>query len=126
MLAGLIFVGYEIRQNTQAQQSATLEGIANQRIQLNLTTLTDDRMLGLMSRLRAGEIGTDFTLEETQAARLFFVTYLRIVEGANRQVDLQVISREDLGTLFSSSIFSYAFLREHWPSLQANFEPRLH
>ncbi len=123
VVAGLIFVGYEISQNTQAQQSATLEGIANQRIELNLTAMTDDRLLGLIARMRVGEVGTDFTPVETQAARFFLINYLRIIEGAYRQVALRVIGRDDLRTLFSSNIFSWAFLRDQWPSLQVSFEP---
>jgi hypothetical protein len=54
---------------------------------------------------------------------LFLITYLCIIEGANRQVDLRVIGVDDLRTLFTSSVFSWAFLRDQWPYLQANFEP---
>ena len=43
----LVFVGFEIRQNTVAQQSATLEGVFSQRNDFNLATLADDGMVSL-------------------------------------------------------------------------------
>lgn len=117
VILSLLFVGYEIRQNTSAQRSATLEGIANQRTEFNLAIWTDDRMPGLLLKLRNGALAADFTEEETQRLRVLYVHYLRIFEGAYRQVGVGVIEPDD------ASFFSAAFLEEQWPTLRAGFEP---
>ena len=117
----LIFVGFEIRQNTDAQRSAAIAAIADQRIQLNTATWMDDRMPGLILRLREGAVAADFTPDETARVRLWLITYLRIQESANRQVVVGVIGEDDYNA-FSNPIFGWPFLREQWPTLQANFE----
>ena len=61
-----------------------------------------------------------FTTEQTQRLRLYLVTYLRIVEGAYRQSVLGVIEQDHY--IFTSRIFSWAFLTDQWPTLQLNFE----
>jgi len=116
----LIFVGFEIRQNTAAQRSATIEGIANQRIELLNATWTHDWMPGLLRRLREGALAADFTPDETTRARLWYVTYLRIQESAYRQVVVGVIGEDDYN--ISGPILGFPFLKEQWPTLQLNFE----
>ena len=116
----LIFVGFEIRQNTAAQRSATIEGIANQRIALMNATWTDDRMPRLLRRLREGALAADFTPDEIQRARLWYVTYLRIQESAYYQRAVGVIGVDDYNV--SGPVMRFPFLREQWPTLQENFK----
>jgi hypothetical protein len=116
----LIFVGFEIRQNTAAQRSGTIEGIAGQRIEFNIATWTDDQMPGLLRRLREGAVAADFTPDDVQKIRVWYITYLRIQESAYRQVAVGVIGEDDYN--ISGPIHEFAFLKEQWPTLQLNFE----
>jgi hypothetical protein len=116
----LIFVGFEIRQNTAAQRSGTIEGIASQRIEFNTATWTDDQMPGLLRRLREGAVAADFTPDDVQKIRVWYITYLRIQESAYRQVAVGVIGEDDYN--ISGPILEFAFLKEQWPTLQLNFE----
>ena len=118
----LTFVGFEIRQNTAAQQSAAIEGITSQRVEFYIASFTDDRIPDLVLRVREGAVAADFSPVETQTLRLWFVAYLRIVESAHRQVGVGVIGEDALNT-FASPILGWALFTEQWPTLQLSFEP---
>ena len=120
VVASLVFVGFEIRQNTAAQRSAAIEGIANQRVEFNTAIWTDDRMPGLLRRLREGAVAADLTPDDVQRIRVWYMTYLRIQESAYRQVAVGVIGKDDYNV--SGPILTFPFLREQWPTLQLNFE----
>ena len=122
VVISLTFVGFEVRQNTAAQQSAMIEGITSQRVEFNIASFTDDRIPDLVLRARKGALPADFTPVENQALRLWFVTYLRIVESAHRQVGVGVIGEDALNT-FASPILAWPFFTEAWPTLQLSFEP---
>ena len=85
----LVFVGFEIRQNTVAQQSATLEGIFSQRNDFTLATLADDGMVSLLRRLNEGAAAAELTADEVQKGRIWLLTFLRILESAERQVGIE-------------------------------------
>ena len=121
VLAGLIFVGYEIRQNTDTQRAAAIEGIAMQRVELNIATITDDRLPGLLDRIVEGALAADFTREEATRIRVYYVTFLRIQESAERLIRVGVMRREDYNAS-SNPLFGFPFLHEQWPRLQLYFE----
>jgi hypothetical protein len=87
VILSLLFVGYEIRQNTAAQQSSTIEGLLDQRVELTIAAWTDSDMTRVIRRLREGALGADLTPDDLQRGRLFLITYARILEGAWRQVN---------------------------------------
>ncbi len=123
VLAGLIFVGYEIRLNTIAQRAAAIDGIAMQRVELNVATITDDRLPGLLRRIREGALEADLTTDEQARVRIYYVTFLRIQENAERLIRLGVMEREDYNSS-SNPLFGFEFLHEQWPTLKLNFEQR--
>jgi len=121
VLAGLIFVGYEIRQNTIAQRAAAIDGIAMQRVELNIATMTDDRLPGLLNRIVEGALAADFTPEEATRTRVYYITFLRIQESAERLIRVGVMRREDYN-VSSNPLFGFPFLHEQWPRIQPYFE----
>ncbi len=123
VVISLTFVGFEIRQNTAAQQSAMIEGITSQRVEFNIASFTDDRIPDLVLRAREGAVAADFSPVETQTLRLWFIAYLRIVESAHRQVGVGVIGEDALNTFGMSPILAWPFFTEAWPTLHSSFEP---
>jgi len=121
VLAGLIFVGYEIRQNTIAQRAAAIDGIAMQRVELNIATMTDDRLPGLLGRVLEGALAADFTAEEATRLRVYYITFLRIQESAERLIRVGVMRRENYN-VSSNPLFGFPFLHEQWPRIQLYFE----
>ena len=121
----LVFVGFEIRQNTVAQQSSTIEGVFSQRNDFNLATLTDDGMVSLLRRLYEGATSAEFTPDEIQKGRLWLVTFLRIIESAERQVAIGVLERSQVLDTFESirPVAALPFFQEQWPTLRRNFAP---
>jgi hypothetical protein len=111
----MVFVGMEIRQNTTAVESATRQGLSEQLTDINLAVLTDEQMPGILLRLRSGALSTDFTGEENQRARLFYFTYIRLINNAYQQVGLGVLD-EQLYAQLPAGFWSYPYIDAEWPS----------
>ena len=124
VILSLLFVGYEIRQNTAAQQSATIEGLLDQRVELTIAAWTDSDMTRVVRLLREGALGEDLTPDDLQRGRLFLITYIRILEGAWRQVSLGVVDDETYDFFSRGGVQAWPFFHEQWPSLTGSFDPR--
>ena len=122
VVASMVFVGLEIRQNTTAVESATRQGLSEQLTDINLAVLTDEQMPGILLRLRSGALSTDFTGEENQRARLFYFTYIRLIDNAYQQVGLGVLD-EQLYAQLPAAFWSYPYIGAEWPSMSPGFEP---
>lgn len=115
----------EIRQGTVAQ-SATIEGIFSQRIELSIATTMDDGTINLLRRLNDGATADEFTPDEVQKGRMWILTCLRIIESAERQTRLGALDPQEVLNTFSSTsnvATSWPFFMEAWPTLQGNFAP---
>jgi hypothetical protein len=63
---GLVFVGYELRQNTAMMRGSTMQAISDKYVDY-VTALVEDVPADLMRRVHDGETTEDFTpLENTQ------------------------------------------------------------
>ena len=51
VIGSLLFVGYEIRQNTEAVRGSTIQGIADQSLQVTLALSMDEDWLRLQERI---------------------------------------------------------------------------
>jgi len=122
VVASMVFVGWEIRQNTTAVESATRQGLSEQLTDINLAVLTDEQMPSILLRLRSGALSTDFTGEENQRARLFYFTYIRLINNAYQQVELGVLD-EQLYAQLPGGFWSYPYIDAEWPSMSSSFEP---
>ncbi len=122
VVAGLVVVGLEVRQNTTAVESATAQGLSQQLSDINVALLTDDRVPGLLFRIRNGELPADFSGEENQRVRLFYITHIRIFHSAWQQVGLGVLDEQVYDQL-PAGIWTYAYIKAAWPSLRYNFDP---
>ena len=122
VVASLAFVGLETRQNTAALESAALQSLAELRIQIDVAAWTDETMPGVIARLRSGDTPDDFSADENQRIRLWFFSYIRLVEAAYRQAGMGVVDESTTMTL-KSGLFNLVYLREAWPSMRYNFAP---
>ena len=84
VVLSLIFVGYEIRQNTDAVRSATLQGIADQSFQLRI-----------MTALNAGESLDGLSPEDRTRVGWVVSATTRIMENRFRQYQLGTL--DELG-----------------------------
>ena len=71
VVLGLVFVGYELRQNTAMMRGSTMQAISDKYVDY-VTALVDSVPADMMNRVHSGETSENFTpLENTQISILF-------------------------------------------------------
>jgi hypothetical protein len=96
VIASLVFVGVEIRQNTRAVQSTTAQAISDQAFAFNQMLAQDDDWIRIYSFLLAGGTRAELSSEDQYRHRAFLSAGLRVMENRFRQVQLGVIDASEL------------------------------
>ena len=92
VVASMVFVGLEIRQNTNAVRGATLHGIADQSFQYNLELVQDSDWMRIMTVLRSGAAVADLSPEDRQRVTWGFMASTRIMENRFRQYQVGTLN----------------------------------
>ena len=121
VIASLAFVGMEIRQNTTAVRSATIQAVSDQTMELTLAIATDEHLPRLVAEMRAGATQSELDPEDYMRLRLVSLAGLRRQENLYLQVQAGVL---DAGALKNVSFGFYrnAFGRELWLANRAFFD----
>ena len=122
VVASLAFVGFEVRQNTAAVESAAFQALSELQIQITLEMATDPGMPPLIVRLREGALPEDFTPEEDQRLRIWYFAYIRVVEAAYRQVGVGAVGDDTYSALWTGLLVQ-DYLPAAWPSMRYNLDP---
>ena len=121
VVAGLVFVGLEIRQNNAIARATALNELASGAREYLLSVGTDAETASILRRFRAGE---ELTADESSQANAMLMALLRNFENVFMQTAIGVVdSRTLLGYAYTNSntARTEAF-REFWPTAR----PRLH
>ncbi len=98
VIVSLLFVGYEIRQNTNVARATAVQATADQILQWQTETALDPDWIRIITFLREGNGGyDDLSPEDRQRYGWIVSSTVRITENRYRQMQLGVISLEDLG-----------------------------
>lgn len=117
VILSLLFVGYEIRQNTQVARGTAVQATAEQIIQWQTEVATDPEWIRVITFLREGGSFHDLSPEDRQRYQWVVTSTVRIMENRFRQMELGVISREDLGIgggTSNSAWFRSPYFLEWW------------
>jgi hypothetical protein len=126
VVGSLLFVGFEIRENTRTVRGATIQAIADQSFQYNTELVQDEDWMRLMAMVWEDTISVS-TLRPEDRVRLSWglVASTRIMENRYRQVQLGILGEEALGQLggaTNQNWYGSRMFREWWMS--ANPEAR--
>lgn len=114
LIGSLAFVGTEIRQNTTAVRSATIQAVADQTMELTLSMATDDQLPRLVYAMTVeGVTRADLEGDDYMRLNLAVVAGLRRQENLYLQVKSGVLPEESLRNV-SFTFYRNAFVREHW------------
>jgi hypothetical protein len=123
VMASLVFVGWEIQQNTAVARAAGYEafmaGITDHASML----ATADVLAPLVVRYEAGASPDDFTPEEQLRITLNYVVLIRNWEGLYRWVAEGILPRSTLDMVGAGGAFGNDYFRSLWPSLRSSFAP---
>jgi len=122
VVATLIFVGMEIRQNTRAVRSATTQAIADQTMELTLSMATDEHLPKLVSDIVFNGITqTDLKPEDDMRLRLVVNAALRRQENLYLQVQNDVLPASALRNV-TFRFYQNAYVSEYWQSNRDAFD----
>lgn len=124
VIGSMLFVGLEIRQNTEAVHGSTIHGIADQSMQFNLELSLNREWLAVYNRVTLDSV--PFTeLSEMERAQFGWVltTSTRIMENRFRQRQLGILDENAMRQLGASEIWYGSWWFRAWWD-QANPEKR--
>ena len=120
VLAGLGFLAYEIRQNTQAIESATIQALAQQTLDASMIGVENPELRVAFARASRGL--EYVTPEDYSILTWWYTGLLRVAENRFQQTTLGTLSG-DLNTLSSGSVLAYRnpFFGLFWPRVRSNY-----
>lgn len=119
VVLSLVFVGYEIRQNTQVARGAAVQATMDQILQWQAETGSDSEWIRILDFLRNG--GSYSELEQIDQTKYnwIVVSTVRITENRFRQMQMGVIDNSDLGIgggTSNAAWFRSPYFLEWWSS----------
>jgi hypothetical protein len=112
VVASLIFVGVEVRQNTNAVHGATLQAVSQQSVDLVMAGLDNS---ALRSALVAAADGT-LSPEQTNLMIWFISAKLRADENRFRQVELGILDAASFLQLSNHAAYRTSYFADYWAS----------
>ena len=124
VVASLIFVGLEVRQNTAAVRGATYQSIADSSLQQVQWWADNEKLLQHEVRIDEGAVSSDFTPEENLVIQATFVMTIRRIENIYVQVREGLVEEEAvLRFRPSKDYFETPYFQEFWVKWQLEMEP---
>ena len=116
VIGSMLFVGFEIRQNTNAVRGSTFDGIAAQSMQFNLELAMNREWLALYEKVVSDSVPLS---ELTPVERLQFSwvlsTSTRIMENRFRQVQLGILPEQAIRQAGGGqNWYGTAWFRDYW------------
>lgn len=119
VILSLLFVGLEIRDNTNAVRGATIQGISDQSIIVTLAIAEIPEMRSGYSKILAGR-DEELTPAEEDAVTQLYSAAMRISENRFRQLDLGVLdSPSSVGG--GSVLYRVPFFRAYWANRRSAY-----
>ncbi|MEQ8331025.1 MAG: hypothetical protein RH859_11250 [Longimicrobiales bacterium] len=120
VITSLLFVGFEVRENTRAVRGATIQAIADQSFQYNTDLVQDENWMRLMAMVWEDTISvTSLGPEDRVRLSWGLVASTRIMENRYRQVQLGILGEEALGQLggaTNQNWYASRMFRDWWAS----------
>lgn len=120
VVLSLAFVAFEIRANTEAVRGATIQGIADQYLDLTVASMETPEVRTGWAKAAAGR-ADELTLDEEIALNWYYNGVLRIAENRFRQVELSIIDFEVISG--GAPEFRSPFFRTYWEARRALYSP---
>lgn len=122
VIASLVFVGVEIRQNTAAVRSAAILHVSDQAMSLGLTIAGDDALVRLYAEARQGRRLDSFEPQDETRYLVLVNAGLRRVENIFLQVETGVLDPKSLQQV-GVAFYQEPAARDVWELVRPGFDP---
>jgi hypothetical protein len=119
VILGLVFVAFEIRQNTDAMQSGTIQALSEQSFDYAMRLSEDHEFLRIQARLtEPGVTRADLSPVESRIQELKYAAGLRIIENRYRQYQFGTVTEASLSQVGGGSRGYYGghLFQDWWAS----------
>jgi len=123
VVLSLLFVGYEIRQNTAVARTAAYHAIMADQGALLDVLATDPTLAPLLVRGMSGETAEGFSDEELFRIQIAHRRNVRGWEGLFFAVREGVLPHEALDIVGQGGAFNNPLFRSLWPTLRLSYAP---
>ncbi len=121
VIASMVFVGMEIRQNTAIAKMAAAQTFTQQQLDLNQVILTEGYP-ALNTRMIEGAPRRDFSSGDQLRLDATYLSVIRIWESLYRSVELGIQDQEMLDAITDGpSPFASPYFIESWPFYRGAF-----
>ena len=123
IVASVAFVGIELRQNTTAVKSATIQAISDQAMYFTVSMATDEHLPRLIFEMVVkGTPETELSDEDRMRMNLVVGSGLRRIENIYRQVEDGVLDRQALKSI-TFSFYQNQYVRDYWALNREFYDP---
>lgn len=124
IVVSLIFVGYELRQNSAISRFESFTTISLSLTEYNQNLASDDHLAALFTRVYSGAMPSDFSEKENIQINLQYQALLRIWDSLFRAVDEEILSARYLDLVGRAGAFNNPYFAELWfQNLGGSFTP---
>jgi hypothetical protein len=110
VIASMIFVGVEIRQNTNAVHGATLQAVSQQSLDLVMAGLDNPELRSAFAAAKSGQLSP----EQRNLMGWFFSAKLRADENRFRQIELGILSPSTFLQMSNHAAYRTPHFAEYW------------
>ena len=117
VIAGILFLGFEIRQNTLISRGAAVQSIAEQVNDWQIEMASNEDWIRVMIFLEGGGTYAELSAEDQMRYRYVVTPTIRIMENRYRQVQLGIIDSSELevgGGKANTHWYRSAHFNEFW------------
>jgi hypothetical protein len=117
VIASMIFVGVEIRQNTDAVRGSTLHAVSQQSLDLVMAGVNNPELRSAFNAAWEGRLSP----EERRHLMWFISAKLRADENRFRQVELGILDASTFQQLSNHAAYRLPYFAEYWAQNSDNF-----
>jgi hypothetical protein len=110
VIASMIFVGVEIRQNTNAVHGATLQAVSQQSLDLVMAGLDNPELRSAFAAAKSGQLSP----EQRNLMGWFFSAKLRADENRFRQIELGILGPSTFLQMSNHAAYRTPHFAEYW------------
>ena len=123
VIASLGLVAFEVRENTRAVRSQTLQAISEQATQLSFIGVENPELRSALGKTVDGDY-SDLTPSESSILTWYYSGVMRVAENRFRQFTLGILDEQSLQQLGGHApVFRYPYFRDWWPDRKYQFPP---
>ena len=116
VVVSLLFVGYEIRQNTSAIRIESYNEFSSRMSELLTSIAENERLSGLVAEVSSGKVAADFDDRDRISISFIQGAAVRNWEGLYRSIEEGILPDSLLETIGTGSLTNNDYFRGTWPN----------